>query len=121
MFKVHHDATLLPLYLNCGSYEMEEKELPAVRASASKDKNGKENISLVNIDPSRSVEMLIDLRGGEYRDVSGRILTAPALTAHNTVDNPETVKPKPFNEAKVRKSMVSVTVSPASILVLTVE
>lgn len=121
MFKVHHDATLLPLHLNCGSYEMEGKELPAVSASASKDMNGKVNISLVNIDPSRSVEMLIDLRGGEYGDVSGRILTAPVLTAHNTFDNPETVKPKPFKEAKIRKSMVSVTIPPASIIVLAVE
>jgi alpha-N-arabinofuranosidase len=121
MFKVHHDATMLPVHLNCGSYAMEGKELPTVSASASKDENGKVNITLVNIDPARAVEMLIDLRGSKYRDVSGRILSAPELTAHNTFDNPGAVKPKPFNEAKVRENMVSVTISPASIIVLTVE
>ena len=121
MYRVHHDATMLPLHLNCSSYVMEGKELMSVSASASKDKNGKVNISLVNIDPSRAVEMLIDLRGGEYRAVSGRILSAPLLTAHNTFDKPENVVPKAFNDAKVRKNMVSVTISPASIIVLTVE
>ncbi len=65
MFKVHHDATMLPLHLNCGNYVMEGKELPAVSASNSRDKDGKVNMSIINIDPSRAVEILIDLRGGE--------------------------------------------------------
>jgi alpha-N-arabinofuranosidase len=121
MFKVHHDATLLPLHLNCGNYVMEGRELPAVSASASKDKDGKVNMSIVNIDPSGAVEILIDLRGGEYKDVSGRILSAPVLTAHNTFEKPEEVKPKAFTEAKVKKNMVSVRVPPASIIILAVE
>lgn len=65
--------------------------------------------------------MLIDLRGGEYKDVSGRILSAQELTAHNTYEKPEEVKPKAFNEAKVKKNMVSVMIPPASIIILAVE
>ena len=79
------------------------------------------NISLVNIDPARAVEMLIDLRGGEYKDVSGRILHAPELTAHNTFEKPEEVKPQAFKDAKIKKNMVSVMVPAGSIIVLTVE
>jgi alpha-N-arabinofuranosidase len=120
MFKVHHDATMLPLHLNCGSYEMEGKELPTVSASASRDQDGKVNISIVNIDPVKAVEMIIDLRGDDFKDISGKILTTPALTAHNTFEKPEEVKPRAFNEAKVRKNMVTVTLPPASIIVLTV-
>ncbi len=121
MYKVHHDATMLPLHLNCGNYTMEGKELPSVSASASKDKNGKVNISLVNIDPSKAVEMLIDLRGGDYKDVSGRILHSPELTAHNTFEKPEEVKPQAFRDAKIKKNIVSVMVPAGSIIVLTVE
>ncbi len=100
---------------------MDGKELPAVSASASRDKDGKVNMSIVNIDPSRAVEILIDLRGGEYKDVSGRILNTPALTAHNTFEKPEEVKPKAFKDAKIKKNMVSVMVPAGSIIVLTVE
>jgi alpha-N-arabinofuranosidase len=121
MFKVHHDATMLPLHLNCGNYTMEGRELPSVSASASKGKDGNVNISLVNIDPSKAIEMLIDLRGGDYKDVSGRILTASELTAHNTYEKPGTVNPKAFNEAKIKENIVKVTVPPASIIVLAVK
>ena len=44
------------------------EELPALSASASKDKNGIVHISVVNIDPAKEVKLLIDLRGGEYSE-----------------------------------------------------
>ena len=75
----------------------------------------------MNIDPSKAIEMLIDLRGGDYKDVSGRILTASELTAHNTYEKPGTVNPKAFNEAKIKENIVKVTVPPASIIVLAVK
>ncbi len=100
MYKVHHDATMLPLHLNCENYVMEGRELPALSASASKDKNGVVHISVVNIDPAREVKLLIDLRGGDYSDVSGRILTSPELNTHNTFEKPEEVKPAVFTDAE---------------------
>jgi alpha-N-arabinofuranosidase len=120
MYKVHHDATMLPLNLNCGSYILSGREVPAISASASRDTNGRVNITIVNVDPAREAEMLIDLRGGEYSSVSGRILKGPEINAHNTFENSESVKPESFSGAKLRKNMVSVTVPPASVTVLKV-
>jgi len=120
MYKVHHDATLLPLHLNCGTYVMDGREVPAVSASASKGKDGAINITVVNVDPGKETELLIDLRGGEYKAVSGRVLRGEALTAHNTFEKSETVRPEPFTGARIRNNMLSLSVPPASVTVLTV-
>jgi alpha-N-arabinofuranosidase len=118
MYKVHHDATMLPLHLNCENYVMDGRELPALSASASKDKNGLVHISLVNIDPAKKVNLLIDLRGGDYSDVTGRILTTPELNTHNTFEKPEEVKPAAFSDVKIKKNIVSLEMPPRSIIVL---
>lgn len=118
MYKVHHDATLLPLHLNCGTYAMDGSELPSVSVSASKDSQGSLHVSMVNIEPDRDVEMLIDLRGGDYSGVTGRILTAPQLNAHNNFENTDGVRPVVFNEAEIRKNIVSLTLPAKSIVVL---
>jgi alpha-N-arabinofuranosidase len=118
MYKVHHDATMLPLTVNCGTYSFGEKELPSLSASASKDKDGKVHISIVNIDPVKASDLLIDLRGGEFSDVSARILTAPELNTHNTFEKPEQVKPAPFKEIKIRKNILSLEMPAQSIVVI---
>lgn len=120
MYKVHHDATLLPLHLNCGNYVLDGKEIPAVSASASKDKDGVVNITIVNVDPARETEILIDLRGGEYDSVTGRILKGKELNAHNTFEKGETVKPEAFRGARIKNNILSLSVPPASVTVLTV-
>ncbi len=118
MYKVHHDATLLPIHINCGTYAMEGRELPSLSASASKDKNGIVHISLVNIDPAKDVKLMIDLRGGDYSNVTGRILTAPEMNTHNTFEKPEEVKPAEFTAVKIKKNIVSLDMPSKSIIVL---
>jgi len=120
MYKVHHDATLLPAKVNCGNYAMEGRDLPELSVSASKDKNGLVHISLVNIDPSKKINLLIDLRGGTYSGVTGRILTSAALNAHNTFEAPETVKPEEFRDARLKNNIISLDMPPKSIIVLEV-
>jgi alpha-N-arabinofuranosidase len=121
MYKVHHDATMLPLHLNCEDYVLDGRELPALSASASKDKDGAVHISVVNIDPAKEVKVLIDLRGAEYSDVTGRILTAPELNTHNTFEKPDEVRPATFSNVKIKKNIVSLDMPPRSIIVLEVK
>jgi alpha-N-arabinofuranosidase len=121
MYSVHHDATLLPMHLNCGNYIQEGRDLPSLSASASKDGEGKVHISLVNIDPENATELLIDLRGGDYNSVSGRILTSDRITAHNTFDDPRNVIPQEFKGAKIKKNIVSLSVPPKAIVVLEID
>ena len=122
MYKVHQDATLLPLDIDTGfEYTYGNRHLDALNASASKTKDGVIHVSLVNIHPGEDAEVNIDLRGQEVTSVTGRILNAPELNAHNTFEQPEQVKPVQFKGAKLNKGNISVTLPAKSIVVLEIK
>ena len=103
MFQVHQDATLLPVRLQTADYEHDGQTLPALSVSASKDQaSGRVHLSLCNADPNRAVELACELRGATFTAVSGRVLTADVMNAHNTFDAPEAVQPRPFNGARLQ-------------------
>ncbi len=118
MFKVHHDATLLPSVLNCADYEFDGKKIPALSSSVSKDKNGNIHISLVNIDPKKSVVLTTDIRGTIVKEVNGRILTAPEINSYNSFEKSEVVKPTEFNKATLKDNTLTVEIPAKSIVVL---
>jgi len=118
MYQVHQDAALLPLELKCGTYEFKSESIPAVSASASCDKEGRVHISLCNLDPNKAQEVVCELRGVKAKGVSGRILTAPDMTAHNTFEKPEMLKPTEFKGAKIEGSLVKATLPAKSVVVL---
>jgi len=121
MYKVHQDATLLPLDLKTADYAFGGSSIPAISASASKDENGAIHISLVNMDPNKNISVEIELRGADTKSVSGRVLTASAFNAHNTFDNPEAVKPAEFNGARLRRNVLTVDMPSKSVVVLEVK
>ena len=92
MYNVHQGATLIPLEVKTTDYEMNGKAVPSVHATASRNANGKIHISLVNLDPNHGARISVTVPGGSTID-SGRILTAPALNARNTFEQPDAVKP----------------------------
>jgi alpha-N-arabinofuranosidase len=121
MYKAHHDATLLPLQIDCGNYEYNGNKLPALSASASKNKDGILHISVVNIHPEEDAELKIDLIGTGLKNVSGRILTSNNFTDHNTFENPEKVKPEIFKDIKIKKNEVTGTIPAKSVIVLEIK
>jgi len=121
MLKVHQDATMLPLNLDTPDYEFGEKSLAAITASASKNSEGKIHISLTNIDPDESIDLQIDMRGVGVSKMTGTIMTADELNAHNTFDNPERIKPADFNDGKIKNNIISLTLAAKSIVVLEIQ
>ena len=121
LFKVHQDATWLPTELISEEYQFGNEKIPALQASASKDAGGKIHLSLCNFDPTRARDLTAVLQGAEAKQVSGQILTADTITAHNTFDNPEAVKPTAFSGASLQGNRISLTMPPKSIVVLEVE
>ena len=121
MYKVHQDATFLPMDLICDKEKVRDnREVPVVSASASRDSQGKIHISLANVDPRQSENIHIDLQNVTIKSVNGRILTASSINDYNTFDSPEKVKPEVFKGAKVEKGKLSVSLPPMSIVVLEV-
>ncbi|MBS4223263.1 alpha-N-arabinofuranosidase [Lederbergia citrea] len=123
MFKVHHDATLLAVDGQFGQYELDGESLPQTSVSASKDANGNIHISLCNLDHQNAAEIEVHLRGinVEAASISGTILTAGEMNAHNTFEQPENVKPAEFTEVKADGQSLSVTLPPMSVVVLAVK
>jgi alpha-N-arabinofuranosidase len=121
MYKVHHDATLLPVELQCGDYRFGDEKVPAINVSASKDKSGKVHLSLCNLDPANSRELRCTFQGLQAKRVSGRALTADAMTAHNTFDRPDTVKPAAFDGFRLNDDTLTVTLPSKSVVILEVE
>jgi len=121
MYTVHHDATLLPIDLTCSDYEFEGDIIPTLNVSASRDGSGRIHISLCNLDAKRPAELDCELRGFKAASVSGRVLTAEAITAHNTFENPEIVKPAAFRAATLKEDHLTATLPPRAVVVLEIE
>jgi len=86
--------------------------------SASKDKAGRIHVTLCNLDPRNPNTVTVDLRGAKPAKVTGRILTAEAMNAHNTFERPDAVKPAEFSGARLTASGFEVRLPPKSVVVL---
>ncbi|WP_207510602.1 alpha-N-arabinofuranosidase [Longitalea luteola] len=118
MYNVHQDAKMVPLTIRSNSYMFGNEKLPAISASASKDSTGAMHISLVNIDPKAAQDLAITLEGGNYKTVSGRILTSAKLQDHNTFEEPAKIKPATFQGAALKGRSLNVKMPPFSVVVL---
>ncbi len=56
MYAVHQDAKLIPLTFESPLYTFNDKSLPAINVSASKDAKGLTHISLVNVDSKKQTK-----------------------------------------------------------------
>ncbi len=118
MYKVHQDAQLVPIELSADSFNMLDESIPAVSASASMDVSGKMHISLTNIDSKKAQSIVINLGSFTGKNVTGRVLTSEKVQDRNTFDQPEKVKPQPFNESKLSKGSLTVSLPKNSVVVL---
>jgi alpha-L-arabinofuranosidase len=118
LYTVHHDATLLPISLTASSYEFEGQSIPAVSASASRDAAGRIHITLANLDPTRARTVQTELRGARVTGVTGRVLTAAAMNAHNTFERPTSVQPAEFLGTRLSGSTLTIELPAKSVVML---
>jgi alpha-N-arabinofuranosidase len=118
-YTVHHDAVSLPLTVtDAGRYGFGADTIPAVSASASRDRQGVVHVTMSNLDPRQPRTVAAELRGANVTGVTGRVLTAPAINSVNTFEQPDVVKPAPFTGARVSSGRLTVTLPPKSVVVL---
>ncbi|HEX2936204.1 MAG TPA: alpha-N-arabinofuranosidase [Bacteroidales bacterium] len=118
MYKVHHDAALLPLKIESPTFEANGYKNPIVSASASRDKKGLTHITLSNSDLKQAVDLNIDLRGAKFASVNGVILTANEINAVNTFEKPDVVKTTEFKGAKLSGNTLSVKLPAKSVVMI---
>lgn len=118
MFRVHQEARLLKSDLKCEDYVFGDRGIPAVSGSASLDNEGKMHISLANLNPNKAIVLNCPIIGDTYKKVSGEVLTADAINAHNTFEAAEKVKPAAFSGHSYKNGVLTVTLPAKSVVVL---
>lgn len=125
MYKVHQDATLLPMSIKSEGYGNDKEKISAIHGSASIDENEKIHISFCNIDPDNAINVSIELPKIDFKDkeINARILQAEQMNAHNTFDCPENVKPMEFKSSnfKIMGNNLSCKMPSKAILVIEIE
>jgi alpha-N-arabinofuranosidase len=120
MYKVHQDATLLPLQIECAAYNYAGASLPSVSGSASRNADGVVHVTLANLDPNQAVALACDLRGLVGKQITGRVLTAAAMDAHNSFEQPDQVQPAPFTGVTHTEAGITLTLPAKSVVVLAI-
>jgi alpha-N-arabinofuranosidase len=121
MFRPFQDATLLPTDLQTPRYTLGDASVPAISVSAARTAAGTIVVALVNLDPGKAMPISLSLPGAAPHGVKGEILTAAALDAHNTFENPDAVHPTAFTSASLKGGKVSLTLPAKSVAVLSLE
>lgn len=117
LYKVHQDAKLIPIQFNSPDYASGTDKIPALNISASKDSLGAVHISLVNLDPTKSISIQTSI-DGTWKTVTGKALTSANLTDINTFEQPKKVVETDFKGAKLSGNKLSVDLPAKSIVVL---
>ena len=118
MYRPYMDGTVLPIDIRSPWYNKDKWTMPAVSASAVRGKDGVVHVALANLDPNRGNTVTATLTGVRPSGVTGRVLTAPTMTALNTFDVPNTVTVRAFGGARLAGDVLSVDLPPKSVVML---
>jgi alpha-N-arabinofuranosidase len=119
MYKVHHDAVLLPSDVVCDNYSYGDESVPALSTTASKAADGKIHLTISNLDPHNSKEVVCEMRGSsKLAFVSGNVVTGEKINSYNDFGKKEEVSLNEFKEVKVDGNMVTVTMPAKSVVMV---
>ena len=119
MLKAHQDALLPPLDLECETYDMGDDSLPTVSASASMSEAGEVLLTLCNLNAGQALSLECECRDMAVSKVAGTVLVGDAITAHNTFDVPDRVRPAAFHGATLHDDQhLTIQLPAASVVAL---
>ena len=122
LYQVHQDATLLDATVENGaSYTLNGESLPQLSVSASKNNAGVVHVSLCNLDSRTAAAVTLDLSSqATITGVSGRIVTADTMQAHNTFAQPEVVTTAALQTLSHNGQQVQVQLPPMAVAVVAI-
>jgi alpha-N-arabinofuranosidase len=113
LYRPFKGATPLKATLQAPVFSTGDVELPTVQVSAARAADGKLVLALVNLHPDRPARVTTNLTAA----VKGQVLTATAMDAHNTFEQPKAVVPAPFSAKPGLQGLV-LELPPKSIVVV---
>lgn len=122
MYIPFQDATFIPIgFDDMRTYEHAGHSVPSVTASAARDTGGNLVLALVNLDPHDSATVTTRTRGGTLESATGRVLTAPEMDSMNRFDNPDAVRPEPYEVSGSGNGELTLELPAKSIVVVTLQ
>ena len=121
MYKNHQEATLVESFIETKMIGVdEENQVPNLNESVSIDSKGRINITINNlsIDEGYDIEGIIVDR--PIKSVSATILTNE-MSAYNTFDNPEVVKPEEFKDFVLTAQGLNFNIPSCSVISFIIE
>ncbi len=119
MYKVHHDATLLPSDIRSEDYSFGDESIPALSASASKDKEGNIHITITNLNPNKDIEVACDFRGNENLKFNrGEIIEGEKINSFNDFGKKEEVTLGNFKDVKIEDNLLKLVMPAKSVVML---
>jgi alpha-N-arabinofuranosidase len=117
MYKVHHDAKLVPHRISSEDYSVDDQSIPAIHISCSEGENGIMNLSMANLDPNKRTSVECIVEGKESIEVSSvEIITAGSMNAFNDFGKQEAVNIRPFDDVFVTTNKLTINMPPKSII-----
>ncbi|HEY1877915.1 MAG TPA: alpha-L-arabinofuranosidase C-terminal domain-containing protein [Rhizomicrobium sp.] len=116
MYQPFMGAAPYPATVSGPEYVQGGNHLPMADVAVARSKAGKLVLSIVNTDPGHAVQVVTNLTGSAH----GRILTAFAMDAHNTFQNPNMVHPLAF-QSSTQDGKMSFDMPAKSVAVVTVD
>jgi len=117
MYKVHQEATMLPVEVKCNQYTLEGQSLDAVNASASV-KNGIVSITLCNLDPNKTQQISFEIAGISPSKVSGKVVTASKINAYNDFGKKAEVMEADYKNVKITNGKVEAVLPSKSVVLI---
>ena len=121
MYLPWQDSTQLPVDLASPWYDKDQFAMPALNSSAVLGADGALHVSLVNLDPQQPLTVTLKIEGGSATTLTGEVLTADAMDAHNSFDNPTSLQPRAIAAMPVTNGVVTLTLPAKSVTVVAVK
>ncbi len=118
MYLPFQDATLLPVDLQAPMLSDGKNSFLAFNLTAARGKDGKVYVSIANLDATKGQSIKLALGTIKAARVSGQVLTAQAMDAHNVPGQREAITPAAFAGARIANGTLVVTMPAKSVVVL---
>jgi len=122
LYQVHQDATALATTIADGvDYTHQGESLPQLSVSASRNGEGVLHATICNLDHRHSAELTLTVTGAaQPQGVSGRLVTAPTMQAHNTFAQPAAVQAVDLTTLTLAGNNVQVQLPPMAVAVVAI-
>ncbi|MDW7690723.1 alpha-L-arabinofuranosidase C-terminal domain-containing protein [Flammeovirgaceae bacterium SG7u.111] len=122
MYKVHHDAMLIPSEVKGETYGEGDRTMNAIQTSCSKARDGKIHVTLSNVDPNKELEVECGFEGlGKVKALKGEIITGEKITSLNDFGQEEQVNIQEFNSFKATGNKLTVKMPSKSVVMIELE